>query len=98
MSSTGPWDQKGADWLDDDCPNGGCYSHINTPNKKACFYNNKATSTILTIVGASSNHSGGVNVGLLDGSVRFVKDSVNWQTWASVSTTSGGEIVSSDAF
>jgi prepilin-type N-terminal cleavage/methylation domain-containing protein/prepilin-type processing-associated H-X9-DG protein len=97
-SAAAPWNQKGAEWLDDDCPNGGCYSHINTPNKKGCFYNNKGTSTILTMVGASSNHSGGVNVGMLDGSVRFVKESVNWQTWAAISTMAGGEVVSADGF
>jgi len=95
----GPWNQKGADWLDDDCDLGGCYSHINTPNKKACFYSNQTgTHSIYSFEGASSNHSGGVNVGFIDGSVRFVKDSVNWQTWAAIATMAGGEIVSADAF
>ena len=50
----------------------------------------------LTYLGASSEHSGGVNVSMLDGSVRFVKDSIAHQTWASIATKSGGEVISSD--
>ncbi|MCA1693525.1 MAG: DUF1559 domain-containing protein, partial [Actinobacteria bacterium] len=50
-----------------------------------------------TQVGASSYHSGGVNVGLLDGSVKFIKDSVSLATWGAIATKSGGEVVSSDS-
>jgi len=49
------------------------------------------------MITASSNHSGGVNVGFLDGSVRFVKDSVNQVTWWAIATKDGGEVISSDA-
>jgi hypothetical protein len=42
--------------------------------------------------------SGGVNVGSLDGSVRFVKDSVSQLTWWALHTKGGGEIVSSDSY
>jgi prepilin-type N-terminal cleavage/methylation domain-containing protein/prepilin-type processing-associated H-X9-DG protein len=95
----GPWDQKGSEWLDDDCDLGGCYSHINTPNKKACFYSNQTgTHSIYSFEGASSNHPGGVNVGFLDGTVRFVKDSVNWQTWAAISTVAGGEVIDASSY
>ena len=44
-------------------------------------------------VGASSFHPGGVNVGFLDGSVRFVKDGVNPQTWWGIATRAGGEVI-----
>ena len=47
---------------------------------------------------ASSNHPGGVNVGFGDGSVKFIKDSVNYQTWWGLGTRNMGEIVSSDAY
>src|SRR5207302_5555865 len=29
---------KGVDWLYQHCGAGGCYSHINTPNKKGCYF------------------------------------------------------------
>ena len=46
-----------------------------------------------TMVGASSNHSGGVNVAMLDGSVKFVNSSVSTQTWAALATMAGGELM-----
>jgi hypothetical protein len=39
-----------------------------------------------------------VNVGFLDGTVRFVKDSVNWQTWAAISTRAGSEVVDASSY
>jgi hypothetical protein len=39
-----------------------------------------------------------VNAAFLDGTVRFVKDTVNWQTWAALSTTAGGEVISADSY
>jgi hypothetical protein len=39
-----------------------------------------------------------VNVGMLDGSVKFVKDSVNSQTWWALATISGGEVISADSY
>ena len=93
------WDGKGSDWTDNNCAKGGCYSHIQTPNKQGCFWSDDSTPhTYYTIVGPSSNHPGGVNVGFLDGSVRFVKDSVNPITWWALATKAGGEIISSDSY
>jgi prepilin-type N-terminal cleavage/methylation domain-containing protein/prepilin-type processing-associated H-X9-DG protein len=50
------------------------------------------------IVNATSRHPGGCNVGMTDGSVRFVKSSVNMPTWMQLGTISGGEVISSDAY
>jgi prepilin-type N-terminal cleavage/methylation domain-containing protein/prepilin-type processing-associated H-X9-DG protein len=98
-STTSAWDQKGDDWMHNNCAQGGCYSHIMTPNKRACFFNDETSShTFYTIVGPSSNHPGGVNVGFLDGSVKFVKETVSQTTWWAIATRSGGEVVSSDSF
>jgi prepilin-type processing-associated H-X9-DG protein len=44
------------------------------------------------IFGVRSFHTGGVNAGLADGSVRFVPNSVNIDTWRSAATISGGEV------
>ena len=49
-------------------------------------------------VGAQSYHSGGVNVLMADGSVKFIKDSVNRTTWWGLGTKDGGEVISSDAY
>jgi prepilin-type N-terminal cleavage/methylation domain-containing protein/prepilin-type processing-associated H-X9-DG protein len=47
---------------------------------------------------AQSNHSGGVNVLMTDGSVRFIKDSVNMRTWMAIGTKAGNETVSADSY
>ena len=50
------------------------------------------------IVSARSQHPGGVNAMLGDGSVKFIKDSVNLQTWRALGTRNGGEVISADAY
>ena len=50
------------------------------------------------IITATSNHPGGVNVCFCDGSVRFVKDTVNVQTWWAIGTRNQAEVVSSDQY
>ncbi len=45
-----------------------------------------------------SKHPGGVNVGLCDGSVKFVKNSIAINTWRALGTTRGGEVLSADAY
>lgn len=47
---------------------------------------------------AGSFHPGGVNVLMADGSVKFVKDSINTLTWWGLGTIGGSEVVSSDAY
>jgi prepilin-type N-terminal cleavage/methylation domain-containing protein/prepilin-type processing-associated H-X9-DG protein len=49
-------------------------------------------------VTARSYHPGGVNVLLGDGSVRFIKGTVSGSTWRALGTTSGGEVISADAY
>jgi prepilin-type N-terminal cleavage/methylation domain-containing protein len=88
--------QKGCEWLDDNAGKGGGYSHIMTPNKPACGFGNSVISKSNTMIGASSNHPGGVNECFLDGSVRFVKDSINPNIWLAICTKAGGEVVSAD--
>ena len=49
-------------------------------------------------VTSRSYHPGGVNVLFGDGSVHFIKSSVNGVTWRALGTMAGREVVSSDAY
>jgi prepilin-type processing-associated H-X9-DG protein len=49
-------------------------------------------------VTSRSYHPGGVNALFVDGSVKFIKNSINWQTWRSLGTVAGGEILSADSY
>ena len=42
---------------------------------------------------ARSNHTGGVNVTLCDGSVRFVKNSIDLITWQALASAASGEVI-----
>jgi prepilin-type processing-associated H-X9-DG protein len=93
------WDSKGEYWILGTCGTGGCYSHVNVPNTKACYFSGDTTgSTFRSLVGPSSNHPGGVNVGFLDGSIKFIKNSVSVTTWRAIATKAGGEVVSADSY
>ncbi len=47
---------------------------------------------------ANSNHPGGVNMAMGDGSVRYIKDTINYQTWWALGTRNMGEIISADSY
>ncbi|SIO45951.1 prepilin-type N-terminal cleavage/methylation domain-containing protein/prepilin-type processing-associated H-X9-DG domain-containing protein [Singulisphaera sp. GP187] len=71
------------------------YSHTIPPNFNSydCG-NNSFTGAHLA---ARSYHSGGANTLFADGSVHFVKSTINLTTWRGVGTRAGGEVISSDA-
>jgi prepilin-type N-terminal cleavage/methylation domain-containing protein/prepilin-type processing-associated H-X9-DG protein len=69
------------------------YWHSGPPGGRSCMY---PPSRIMTV--ANSQHPGGVNIGLADGSVRFVKTSVNLGAWRALGTRNGGEVLGGDAF
>jgi prepilin-type processing-associated H-X9-DG protein len=47
---------------------------------------------------ANSNHPGGCNVAMCDGSVRFVKSTIAQSTWWALGTRENGEVVSADSY
>jgi len=79
-------DHKGRLWMRGNCGEGGGYSHIMPPNQKACQFQGNTLGPFETMIGASSYHAGGVNVGLVDGSVKFISDRVNPGMWRSLAT------------
>jgi prepilin-type processing-associated H-X9-DG protein len=70
------------------CPGGidGVPNYICTAT--ASGDNRSAVAAILTV---RSHHTGGVNASLLDGSVKFVSQTINIDVWRAVSTSAGGE-------
>ncbi len=94
------FDYKGRIWGTDYAAQGGGYSHIMTPNQKACLFlgQTQPVEYSAVCVGASSFHPGGVNAAFLDGSVRFVRDEIEPRAWWAVATKAGGEIVDADRF
>jgi len=99
---TAVWDKKGYAWIDDWMGGGGGYSHIMAPNALSCVYSNEVGNGSPQpdhgMVGPSSNHSGGVNVGFIDGSVHFIKNSINLGTWGALATKAGGEIMDASSY
>jgi prepilin-type N-terminal cleavage/methylation domain-containing protein/prepilin-type processing-associated H-X9-DG protein len=45
-----------------------------------------------------SRHPGGINILMCDGSVRFVKNSINPLTWWALGTKASGEVISADSY
>jgi len=90
------------DFLNDDRP---CtqFMTINTPNSGTdvtpyCLNNGRNPPCTTTGSGnsyksARSKHTGGVNVLLGDGSVRFVSNTISSTTWRALGTMNGGEVI-----
>ena len=71
------------------------YYCINQPPNPPCI---AATTALPEVLAARSRHPGGVNVALADGSVRFMKDSIDVRMWRALSTTAGAEIAWEDPY
>jgi prepilin-type N-terminal cleavage/methylation domain-containing protein/prepilin-type processing-associated H-X9-DG protein len=79
------------------------FNTIVTPNSVTypwsnCKWGTSGASQQSEYARADSYHPGGVNVLMADGSVRFIKDSVNVNTWMALGTRANGEVISSDAY
>jgi prepilin-type N-terminal cleavage/methylation domain-containing protein/prepilin-type processing-associated H-X9-DG protein len=71
------------------------YSHTIPPNFSSYDCGNNAFTG--AHIAARSYHSGGVNALFADGSVHFVKSTINPTTWRAVGTRGGGEVISADS-
>jgi prepilin-type N-terminal cleavage/methylation domain-containing protein/prepilin-type processing-associated H-X9-DG protein len=80
----------------------GLYNHMGPPNSRQCANtpnpNNSGGLDVFGSAPPTSFHPGGVNVTMADGSVRFIKDSVNLSTWWALGTRDQGEVVSADSY
>ncbi|MBX6314488.1 MAG: DUF1559 domain-containing protein [Isosphaeraceae bacterium] len=77
------------------------YNHVGPPNSRSCSSSAATNAWGLDVWGTNpptSFHPGGVNVCMADGSVKFIKDTVNLPTWWALGTRAGGEVLSSDAY
>ena len=97
-----PWSiYKGLTWSYTDSWERHVYAHLFPPNTKPI--NTYHNDTFRCQEGDSgmcptSNHPGGVNVSFMDGSVHFIKNSINLQPWWFMGTRGRGEIISSDSY
>jgi prepilin-type processing-associated H-X9-DG protein len=91
---------RGERWICQDIGRGGPYSHTSPPNRKSCYYSDSQGANPFSyeaISTAGSAHPGGVNVLFGDGSVRFIKNSVDYRTWYFIGSRNGGEVISADS-
>jgi prepilin-type N-terminal cleavage/methylation domain-containing protein/prepilin-type processing-associated H-X9-DG protein len=85
--------------------NFGMYNHVSGPNTRQCS-NIAQQATLsqylgLDVYGSSpptSFHQGGVNVAMCDGSVKFVKDTINLYTWWAIGTRAANEPLNANSF
>lgn len=74
------------------------YNHIMPPNTKSCVVSGAGALNVRmnykgTAKASSSRHPGGVQVALVDGSVRFVPNTIDITTWWALGSRDGGEVI-----
>ncbi len=66
-----------------------CYQHVMTPNTRSCG----CLGSLRAAMTPTSKHTGGVNLGVCDGSVKFVRNQIDLATWRGLGTRNGGEVL-----
>ena len=94
--------QSGHYWLNSGFEDG-LYNHVMGPNTTVVDCTTVLPGVPLgamahAAITARSQHPGGVNSLLMDGSVRFIKNSVALPVWRALATRAGGEVISSDQY
>lgn len=70
------------------------YNHLALPNSPFA----DCVSGVHGLSSSRSAHPGGVNVGLADGSVRFIRNGVSLEVWRALGTKAGGEVISLESY
>jgi prepilin-type N-terminal cleavage/methylation domain-containing protein/prepilin-type processing-associated H-X9-DG protein len=76
------------------------FNVVATPNSQTYPWAFCSTLAIgdAEVVTANSNHPGGVNVLMADGSVRFIKNEIAQNVWWALGTRANGEVISADSY
>jgi prepilin-type N-terminal cleavage/methylation domain-containing protein/prepilin-type processing-associated H-X9-DG protein len=80
-------------WMSGWARTGATYMHIRTPNQWNCHYNDSFLDGGYMVT-PSSQHPGGVNMVLCDGSVVFRADEIAPEPWFALGSRNGGEVSS----
>ena len=64
------------------------YNHVLQPNGRSCMFPPGRIATT-----ANSQHTGGVHLLLCDGSVKFISENIALETWRSIGSINGGEVL-----
>jgi prepilin-type N-terminal cleavage/methylation domain-containing protein/prepilin-type processing-associated H-X9-DG protein len=101
LSGSGSVDkQRGENWAHG-CLDMTLFNTITPPNQFGDEWTNCSSissGALSNISNSDSYHSGGVNCLMGDGSVKFIKDSINRMTWWALGTRANCEIVDANAF
>ncbi len=93
ISGVSNWSgHRGSVWISAFGSGGGAINGWFTPNSRFPDLSIRAYQA----TGPRSNHAGGVNVSMCDGSVRFFSDSIDMADWHALWSRNGGEVVSFD--
>lgn len=97
-----PWtEERGMTWSFSDGWQKHTFATAFPPNVSPVICNSSDTFRCNECDGAmnpTSNHPGGVNLALMDGSVRFIKNTISLPAWWAIGTRAGGEVVSADQY
>jgi prepilin-type N-terminal cleavage/methylation domain-containing protein/prepilin-type processing-associated H-X9-DG protein len=108
LATFDPSKQTHVEWVDGKVHETG-FTTIFPPNTRVTYFSGGTTYDVDFVTATEGNlgdtyaavtsrsyHSGGVNVLLMDGSVRFVGNAISTTTWRALGTRAGGEVLGSD--
>jgi prepilin-type N-terminal cleavage/methylation domain-containing protein/prepilin-type processing-associated H-X9-DG protein len=91
--------QRGRLWMHGGVVSSG-FTAVVVPNSRQDQWthcSNTGSGSLSVFANLDSFHPGGVDVLLADGSVRFVKESINQLAWWALGTKGGGEVIGADS-